>query len=250
MYLSYDMREYDSVGFGAEINPLSDVRVRQAMYHAIDIEYIIENILNGFGEPASQFVSPLIFGYNPEIERLDFDVDEAKKLMVEAGYSEGFEIDLDCTDDNTTIEFCEVFQQQLAEINITVNLVLNTVEEFYQKIDSRNSQFYFIGWLTGTADGGEIFDFLLRSYDEENSTGLYNCGYYCNCDVDNIADEINTIMDPEKRLKKLQEGFEIAMNDVAWIPLYIPQSKFGSLDTINLNPRADLAYRVEDIGFV
>jgi len=250
MYLAYDLREYGSVGYGSEKNPVSDVKVRQAMYHAIDIESIIENIFNGFGVPASQFVSPLIFGYNPDIERSDFDLDEATNLMIEAGYENGFEMDMDCTDDNTTIELCEEFKNQLSKINITLNLVLNTVEEFYQKIDSRNSQFYFIGWLTGTADGGEIYDFLLRSYDEENSTGLYNCGYYCNSEVDEIADEINTIMDPEKRLKKLQEGFAIAMNDVAWIPLYIPQSKFGSLDTIDLNPRADLAYRIEDIGFV
>ena len=70
-FLSFDFRENDSVAFKGEKNPLSDVRVRKAIYHAINITDIIDNIFIGsnFAEPASQFVSPMIFGYNPNIER-------------------------------------------------------------------------------------------------------------------------------------------------------------------------------------
>ena len=60
VYLSFDFRENNSDTYQGK-NPLSDVRVRKAIYHAINVYPIIENVKNGYAEPASQFLSPLIF---------------------------------------------------------------------------------------------------------------------------------------------------------------------------------------------
>ena len=71
VYLSFDFRENNSAAYGDRKNPLSDVRVRKAIYHSIDVNEIIERVGNKtmLCEPASQFVTPLIYGYNPEISR-------------------------------------------------------------------------------------------------------------------------------------------------------------------------------------
>jgi peptide/nickel transport system substrate-binding protein len=250
-FLSFDFRENDSVAFKGEKNPLSDVRVRKAIYHAINITYIIDNVLNGsnFAEPASQFVTPLIFGYNPNIERLPYDVEEAKVLMKEAGYEDGFEIALDCHKGSLNHKLiCEILQNQLSEI-IDVELNFLSVEDYYMKIGSRNSSFYSIGWLAATGDGGEIFDYMIRTVDQKAGIGTYNLGYYSNPEVDEIGENISHILNPKLRLEQMQKGFKIAMEDIAWIPLYSPKCVYGVADYIAWDPGPNMMIAVEDIRF-
>ena len=246
-YLSYDLRENGSVGYGDLKNPFSDVRVRRAVYHAIDVDSIIENELNGFGTAATQFVSPMIYGYNPDIERLEYNVSLSKQLLSEAGYENGFSVTFDCTDDNGSIEICTVIAEQLSAVGINVTLNPLGPDEFYGKVLSRNSQFYIIGWLAATADGGEIFDYLLRSVDDEHGIGTYNLGYYSNARVDEIGENVSKLMDLEERLKLMQEGFAIAMEDVAWVPLYSIAGNYAYIEELDWTPRADLNIKVEEI---
>ncbi len=241
-YLGYDFREYDSNGFGKDKNPISYVKVRKAIYYAINIYKIINEELNGFADPASQFVSPYIFGYNPKIKRLTYDIDQAKQLMKEAGYENGFNITLDCWDSNNTIKLCKNIANQLAEININVSVNPLSIDQYYSKIPMRNSSFYIIGWMAATLDSGEIFDFLIRTIDEENGIGLYNYGYYSNPEIDEIGSQIASIMDPWERQQLIQLGFKIAMDDIAIIPLYSPQINYGYSDFLNWNPRPDLHF--------
>ncbi len=251
MYLGFDFRENNSAGFKDEKNPLSDVRVRKAIYQSINVSYIIDNALSGseFAEPASQFVSPLIFGYNPDIMRLPYDPENAKQLMEEAGYENGFELKLDCIKGYYTQEkICEIVQTQLSDI-IDVKINFLPIEEHYMTMVSRNSSFYFSGWLTGTGDGGEVFDYILRTVDQEKGIGTYNIGYYSNPEVDRIGEEISCVLDPDKRRNLMQDGFKIAMNDVAWIPLYIPKCVVAIADYVAWAPRSDHYIRVEEISF-
>jgi len=251
MYFGFDFRENNSAGFKDEKNPLSDVRVRKAIYQSINVSYIIDNALNGseFAEPASQFVSPLIFGYNPNIERPTYDPENAKELMKEAGYENGFELRLDCIEGfYTNKKICEIVQSQLSDI-IDVKLNFLPIEDHYMMMMSRNMSFYISGWLTGTGDGGEIFDYLLRTVDQEKGIGTYNIGCYSNPEVDSIGENVSHILKPDDRLSLMQDGFKIAMDDVALIPLYIPKCVVAIADYIAWAPRPDFMTRVEEISF-
>jgi peptide/nickel transport system substrate-binding protein len=250
-FLSFDFRENDSVAFKGEKNPLSDVRVRKAIYHAINITYIIDNVLNGsnFAEPASQFVTPMIFGYNPNIERLPYDLEKAKELMNAAGYEEGFELVLDCHEDSENQkQICKVIKTQLSEI-IDIKINFLSIEDYFMKIGTRNSSFYVIGWLAGTGDGGEIYDYMIRTVDQEAGVGTYNLGFYSNKEVDRIGENISHILDPEERLELMQEGFRIAMEDVAWVPLFAPKCVYGMADYIAWEPGPGMLIAVEYVGF-
>jgi len=246
-YICYDFRETGSVGYGDLINPFSDINVRKAVYHAIDIDSLIEDELNGFGTPASQFVSPMIYGYNPDIERLEYDVNLSKQFLTDAGYPDGFSVTFDCTDDNGSIELCTVLVDQLSDIGLNVTLNPLGPNEFYEKVLSRSSQFYVLGWLAATADGGEIFDYLLRSVDDENGIGTYNLGYYSNSRVDEIGENVSKLMDLEERLSLMQEGFAIAMDEVAWVPLYSLDGNYAHSVELEWMPRADLNIKIEEI---
>ena len=246
-YLGFDIREYNSTGFGEDKNPLSDIKVRKAIYYAINVNNIINEELNGFADPASQFVSPYIFGYNPKIKRLPYNLDQAMQLMNEAGYKNGFNITLDCWDSNNTKKLCNNIANQLSEININVSVNPLSINQYYSKIPMRNSSFYIIGWMAATLDSGEIFDFLLRTIDDKNGIGTYNYGYYSNPEIDEIGKQILSIMDPWERQQLIQLGFKIAMDDVPLIPLYSPQVNYGFSEFLQWNPRPDLHFKVEEI---
>ncbi|MEE8565759.1 MAG: ABC transporter substrate-binding protein [Candidatus Thermoplasmatota archaeon] len=249
VYLSFDFRETNSTDFKEGINPISDIRVRKAIYHAIDTKSIIKNVKKGFAEPASQFLSPLIFGYNPNIEILEYNQNESIRLLKEAGYEKGFNLTLDCAIDwYDDLIICEEITRQLAPlINVTLNPL--SVEQYYDKILNRKSAFYIIGWIPATGDGGEIFDYILRSVDEQKGFGTYNLGYYSNQSIDNISDKIMISMDPEIRLDYMQRGFKIAMDDIACIPLFINVLNYGLTDDIEWTPRSDMDIRLENIKF-
>jgi len=245
-YLGVDFRENNSSGFPGEKNPLADVRVRKAMYHAIDANSIIK-ILGLAAEPASQFLSPLIFGYNPEIKRLPYDLNLSRQLLKDAGYENGFNLTFDCPEEYPRqIEISEEIAKQLSQIlSVTVNLL--PAHEFYDKLYMRNCSIYFIGWIPATGDGGEIFDYLLRSENDPLGIGSYNLGYYSNQTIDQITQEITYTMNQKTRMELMHEGFKVAMDDVACIPLYISVCSFAYPEYLLWSPRPDFSTLVEEI---
>ena len=103
-------------------NPFKDKRVRQALYHAIDIEAIKKNTMRGLSQPSGAMLpSPLTT--TPEIEkRLPFDRERAKKLLAEAGYPNGFEVTLDCPNNRYVNDekICQALAAMWAQIGVKV----------------------------------------------------------------------------------------------------------------------------------
>jgi peptide/nickel transport system substrate-binding protein len=246
-YLGFDFKEDNSSGFPGEKNPLADARVRRALYYAIDADSII-NVLGLDGEPASQYLSPLIFGYNPTIKRLPYDVNLSRQLLRDAGYENGFNLTLDCPRNYTTqIKISEEIVRQLSQVvNISLNNMTNE-DEYYTKLYMGNCSIYFLGWIPATGDGGEIFDYLLRSENHPLGRGAYNFGHYSNQTVDEITSEVSYTMNQKSRMNLMREGFKVAMDDVACIPLYISVCNVAYPDYVEWNPRTDWSALVEEI---
>jgi peptide/nickel transport system substrate-binding protein len=246
-YLGFDFRENNSSGFPGTKNPLADVRVRKALYHAIDVDTIIK-ILGLPAEPASQFLSPLIFGYNPTIKRLPYDFNFSRQLLRDAGYENGFNLTLDCPENSVMQQKIskEIVRQLSQIINISINILSNE-EEFYTKLYDGNCSIYLLGWVPATGDGGEIFDYLLRSENHPLGRGSYNFGYYSNRTVDEITSEISYTMNQKTRMGLMRDGFKVAMDDVACIPLYISVCNIAFPEYLEWNPRSDLNILVEEI---
>lgn len=245
-YLGFDFRENNSSGFPGTNNPLADVRVRKAIYHAIDISRIIK-LLHLAGEPASQFLSPLIFGFNPEIKRLPFDLNLSRQLLRDAGYENGFNVTLDTIEESPLqVQLCEEIAKQLSPI-LHVNVTPLPYHDYIHKLCTGNLSVYLLGWIPATGDGGEIFDYLLRSENHPLGRGSCNFGFYSNKTIDQLTTEISSTMNQKKRLELMKQGFAVAMDAVAWVPLYISICIVAFPDYLEWRPRSDLSVLVEEI---
>lgn len=247
IYISFDFRVNDSFGFKGSKNPVSDVQVRKAMYHAIDIDMIIEKYLNGTATPASQFLTYHTFGYNPNITRLAYDVEIAKNLMKDAGYEEGFTIQFDIPDSPKWVNISNEIAQELSEINITMILNPLPTIEYYTNLYYKNTSLYFTSFNPIDAEG--LIRILLHTPDVEQNYGAWNYGNYSNPEVDRLCEQLPSTMSMEKRNEYIQQAFFLAAADVAWIPLFSPMAFYGTGDDIKWKPRPSLFIWVDEISF-
>jgi peptide/nickel transport system substrate-binding protein len=249
--IGFDMRENGSYGFPDGMNPTADVRVRKAIYQAINITPLITGPFQGFAQPESQFISPYIFGYNPEIKRLPYNISSSRLLLAEAGYKQGFDIVMDGITEGYeyNAENCYLIVQQLSKVGIHVMMNNLSTDEYNDKVvRERNTSMYLIGWGTISADGGSMYDYFIRSIGEH--LGSLNSGHYSNAEVDRLGAAASQEMNAEERLHLLQEGFRIALvDDVMVVPLFSQELFVLTAKDIELRPRADLRSVVKDIRF-
>jgi len=113
--------------FNTHVEALADVRVRKALSLGIDRESITQSLYKGLVSPAqSQMLSEVYDTYNSSLPAAEYDPDEAKRLLAEAGYADGLELELVATQ-NASIasdEILQVITNQLKEIGVTIDLQL------------------------------------------------------------------------------------------------------------------------------
>jgi peptide/nickel transport system substrate-binding protein len=249
--IGFDLRQNSSYGFPDGMNPTADIRVRKAIYQAINITPLINGPFKGLASPTSQLVTPYIFGYNSAIERLPYNITASQQLLVEAGYEEGFDIVLDCITEgfDYNAENCYLITQQLAKIGIHVTMNNLSMDEYNKKVvREKNTSMYLFGWGEISKDGGYIYDLFIRSVGD--SLGTYNSGYYSNAEVDRLGIAASQEMNTNERLRLLQEGFRIALDDdVVVVPLFSQILFTLTAPDVEFIPRADLRVVVKDIRF-
>jgi peptide/nickel transport system substrate-binding protein len=248
--LGFDMRENGSYAFPDGDNPTADIRVRKAIYQAINVTALINGPCKGLAEPISQFFSSAVFGYNPEIKRLPYNITESRRLLAEAGYENGFNITVDNLGQGYNILSSVLIAKQLAEVGIHVTLTNLSFIEFEKKVlIERNTSMYLVGYSVITVDGGSEYDYFIRSVSQ--NTGQSNSGYYSNPDVDRIGVEASHEMVSQTRLQLLQEGFRIALvDDIAYVPLFAQKYTTLKANNVIFTPRGDLRLIIKDIRFV
>ncbi len=137
-------------------NPFKDARVRKAFYQAIDIEAIKSRVMRGLAEPSALMISPLQFkAHAAEFKRHPYDPEAAKKLLVDAGYPNGFQVTMDCPNDRYVNDeaICQASVAMLARIGIKVNLLSQPKAKYFAKVLASggfDTSFYLLGWTPGS----------------------------------------------------------------------------------------------------
>ena len=203
-------------------NPaLADMRVRQAIVHAVNNEGIVEKIMKNFGTAAAQQSPKGYVGYNESLSPR-YDLEKARELMAEAGYADGFDATMMAPNNRyvNDAKIAEAVANMLAKINIRVDLTTMPKAQYWPKFDERAADIMMIGWHSDTEDSANFTEFLAMTPDKETGYGQYNSGNYSNTEVDQLVLDSAKETDPQKRAGMLQRVEQILHDEAAFVPLH------------------------------
>lgn len=208
------------VGLTNTREPLNNKLVRQALNHAVDKEGIIAAFYEGQAEPAKNPMPPVIEGYNDDIQAYPYDLEKAKELLAEAGYADGFEMELwampvprPYMPDGQKV--AEVLQASFAQIGVKAEIVSMEWATYLEKARAGEADAFLLGW---TGDNGDADNFLYVLLDQDN-IGSNNYSFYSNEKVHDLLIEAQSTPDQEKRNELYKQAQEIIHDDAPWIPL-------------------------------
>jgi len=223
-------------------NPLKDKRVRQAFYQAIDINAIKTKVMRGASTPTGLLIAPGINGFDPALNgRLPYDPEKSKTLLAEAGYPNGFDIQLDCPNDRyvNDEQICEAVAAMLARVGVNVNLLAQTKSKFFQKLKKHDVSFYLLGWIPDDQDAGSVISNLM--VPPQDGGLAWNGGSYGNPRITALSRKIGSEIDAKKRQSMISESFKIMKDDVGYIPLHQQALSWGVRKGVTVAQRSDNA---------
>jgi peptide/nickel transport system substrate-binding protein len=215
-------------------NPLADVRVRRAMNLAINRDAIKQVVMRGQSQPAGIISPPFVNGWTEEMDRIETDVAQAKALMAEAGYGDGFSIQLDCPNDRYINDeaICQAAVGMFGQIGITVNLDAKPKAQHFPLISSGGTDFYMLGWGVPTYDSEYIFNFLVHTRGEQR--GSWNGTGYSNPELDAKIVSLSSETDLDKRNATIADIWGTVQDEVLYLPIHHQVLNWGMTDKVGI----------------
>ena len=225
-------------------NPFKDPRVRQAFYQAIDVDAIQRVVMRGRSTPAASMVAPGINGFPEGLGRHAYDPEDARRLLAEAGYPDGFEVRLNCPNDRYVNDeaICQAIVGMLGRVGITVDLLAETKSIYFGRILQQggyDTSFYLLGWTPSSFDSWNPLFNLVQTRNEATDSGTFNCGGYSNEEIDALADQILSETNAELRGELIRQAWDLLHEDFGYIPLHQQALAWGVRDGIEVVQRAD-----------
>ncbi len=227
--------------------PFTDVRVRQAIAHAIDKESIVKNIYQGRALVAQNIVAPLTTGYIP-VKGLTYDPERAKKLLAEAGFPNGLKVKFWSPQGRypKDFEMAQAIQQQLKKVGI--DCTLDTMEwaayltATRKPVETNDSELFILGWAPSSAEARWVLYPLFTT--EQWIPQGNNRSFYSNKEFDDLVNKFTratTKADMDKYLKAAQE---ILAREVPAIPILVTKETIGFSKKLHgvINSPLELTY--------
>lgn len=208
------------IGLTTTRKPFDNKLVRQAINHAVDKKSIIKAFYGGKADEAVNPMPSSIEGYNEEIKGYEYDLDKAKELLAEAGYADGFEIDLWAMPVARPYmpeaqKVAEVIQESLSKIGVTAKIQSVDWATYLDKAAKGEFDMFMLGW---TGDNGDADNFLYTLLDKD-SIGSNNYSQYSSDELHDVLIQAQTESEPSKRNELYKKAQEIIHDDAPWVPL-------------------------------
>lgn len=225
-------------------NPFKDVRVRRAVYQAIDMDAIHSKTMRGMSANSALLISPSLFARASEFKRWPYDIAAAKKLLADAGYPSGFEVEMDCPNDRYVNDeaICQAVVQMQARIGIKVKLNSMPKSKYFEKAGVArkfDTSFNLLGWTPGSFDSWNVIANIIGCRDADGVGGLFNYGGYCNARIQDLNKTILVETDTAKRNEMIAEAFRINHDEAGVIPLHQQALVWGVSNKVDIVQRAD-----------
>lgn len=222
-------------------NPLKDVRVRKALYQAIDIQAINKNTMRGLSQTTGSLIAPQVNGWSKQTDqRYAYSPETAKKLLAEAGYPSGFEVDFACPNNRyiNDEEICQAVTAMWARVGVKAKLRTLPLVTYFPMIQRFEASIYMLGWGVPTFDALYSLQSLVRTVGAQGD-GNYNVGRYSNPQVDALVERIKQEVDQKTRNDLIEKALLLSHQDVSHIPLHNQVIPWAMKKNVELAHRAD-----------
>ncbi len=204
-------------------NPFRDLRVRQAMSKAIDREAILDKVLEGLGETASQIFPSTYAGASPSLKVEAYDPAGARKLLADAGYPKGFGLTMQCTSGRflRDREVCETVAAMLSQVGLQVEVQALPFAVHTQQRLTKELNFYMYSGGTGWGEILNTFIAVAPTPNAQLRVGSANSNNYSNPEVDKLLIEATRTIDDKARWGMEAQAMDIYVGkDAAAAPVY------------------------------
>jgi len=212
------------VTINTQVEPLNDVRVRRALNMAIDKSRIVR-IINNRAVPATQVLPPLMPGYEKGYAGYPFDRAQAKKLLAEAGYPNGFRTTLYANNTDPNPRIAQAIQQDLAAVGVKVELKTLAQSTVIEAGGTKGQAPLIwsggMAWIADYPDPNNFYWPILSC--DSLAPGTWNWAWYCNRDVEKMVTDADAMVQPGQaaaRAAKFQQIYRKVMSDAPWIPIF------------------------------
>ncbi|RIK47350.1 MAG: hypothetical protein DCC58_00115 [Chloroflexi bacterium] len=225
----------DAKGRGTPDNPFTDVRVRNAANHALDIDTYIETLQAG-GDRTPAMVNPKHFGFDPTIEPHTYDPDLAKQLLAEAGYADGFTVKwmtgASLMPNATQVE--QAMQRDLAAVGINTELNYLSDGNLFTTLHNEGKGDPMMSYSWGSYS---VFDTDGIYWDMFHSDSIFS--YYNNPEFDALIEEARGIMDSEKRKELYSQAQRIIRDEAPVLFMWGLHTVWGVSNKVDWSPAPD-----------
>jgi len=216
---------------------LSDLRVRRALLLATDRERWVQTVYRGQASPASQFVHPVVFGYDPNLSPARFDLPKARALVQDAGSGDGFEIELDHAPLGS--EAIAALVEDWGRLGIVARPREWSWREFAERVRARRSAVAYFGWGCATGDASDFLNACAHSPDRDLGLGAENHSGFSDPVVDALIAAAEREMDPGTRLKLLHQAQQRVLELLPILPLTVRWGHLGVSSRVEAATRHD-----------
>lgn len=237
------------VALNMEKEPFNNLKVRQAINMAIDKKALIDSFYGGFADVSKNPIPPALWGYAEDLEGYQYNVKDAKKLLAEAGYPDGFTVKLFAMSNPRPYmpqpqKIAEGIQFDLAKIGVKVEIESYEWATYLEKASNGEHDMMLMGWTGVMADPD---NFLYPNLTSENAVKpASNYAFYKSEAFDKLVKEARVEYDHDVRNELYKEAQRLVHEDAPWVPLAHTTPPVGMADYVkgfNLHPM-----EIDDFG--
>jgi len=236
-----------------EEGPLADPRVRRALNLAVDVEEIIGAVFDGNATPTATPLNNYIFGYAEDLDNREYDPEQARALLAEAGYEGGFSMTLGSPRGRYLNDslVAEAVAGQLAEVGVHAELQVQEWSSYVGQVLERQvpTDAYLIGWGNSNYDADRTLFTMLYGGTVEGGPSQSVFSYWQNEEFDRLVLEARQTLDEEERQRLYHQAQEIVVEEAPWLFLYQQGDAYGVSTNLNWEPQPNELIWAYDASF-
>lgn len=223
------------MAFNTEKPPFDNPLIRQAINMAVNKDNIVDAFYNGLADPATSPLPPSLWGHDDSLEKYDYNVEEAKKLLKEAGFENGFKTKLHTMSNPRPympepMKIAEAIQSDLAKVGIEAEIVSMEWATYLEDTKAGAHEMALYGWTGVMADPD---NFLYPNLSKTNANvPAQNIAFYKSDEFTALITEARETIDQDKRIELYKQAQQLFQKDAPWLMLAYTTPPLAQMDYV------------------